>query len=128
MSVWERERVIRAFNEDKGHAALVLSLRAGGQGLNLQEAAYMFHFDRWWNPAVERQAEARCHRLGQRNPVHVYTYTCERTIEERVEEVLGGKERLFRELVDEVTRDLRAILTTAELFGLARLGARSSFT
>jgi SNF2 family DNA or RNA helicase len=128
MSVWERERVIRAFKEDSGHAVLVLSLRAGGQGLNLQEAAYVFHFDRWWNPAVERQAEDRSHRLGQRYPVHVYAYTCERTIEERVEEVLRGKERLFREVVDEVTLDLRAILTTAELFGLVGLGARPSFT
>src|SRR5205823_5800736 len=76
-----REEVLRRFRADPAQRALVLSLRAGGQGLNLQEASYVFHFDRWWNPAVEDQAEARSHRLGQLVPVNVYTYTCSHTIE-----------------------------------------------
>src|SRR5256885_1185587 len=61
----ERERVLERFRRDARHPAqhpaLIVSLRAGGQGLNLQEASYVFHFDRWWNPAVEQQAEARAH-------------------------------------------------------------------
>ena len=78
----------------------------------------MFHFDRWWNPAVEHQAEDRSHRLGQRFPVNVYKYTCEGTIEERIDKILQEKQLLFDELVDDVSIDLKAKLTSEELFGL----------
>jgi len=122
-SLRERDEVIAAFREDSSHTALLLSLRAGGQGLNLQQASYVFHFDRWWNPAVERQAEDRSHRLGQAFPVHVYTYTCEGTIEERIDEILRRKQGLFDELIDQVSIDLRAALTGEELFGLFGLAA-----
>jgi len=100
---------------------LVLSLRAGGQGLNLQVASYVFHFDRWWNPAVEHQAEDRSHRLGQSIPVHVYKYTCEGTIEERIDRILREKQSLFDEIVDDVSIDLKARLSAEELFGLFNL-------
>jgi SNF2 family DNA or RNA helicase len=122
----QRDAVIRAFREDASHAVLVLSLRAGGVGLNLQDASYVFHFDRWWNPSVERQAEDRSHRLGQSYPVHVYAYTCEQTIEERIEVVLRRKRRLFQDIVDDVTLDLESALTSAELFGLFGLPAPAS--
>jgi SNF2 family DNA or RNA helicase len=118
MSLAQREDVIRAFKQDAGHAVLILSLRAGGVGLNLQDASYVFHFDRWWNPSVELQAEDRSHRLGQAYPVNVYTYTCEQTVEERIEVVLRRKRRLFQDIVDEVTLDLGDVLTSAELFSL----------
>ncbi|MGH2356196.1 MAG: helicase-related protein, partial [Chloroflexota bacterium] len=118
LSLAQREAVIRRFQEDPSHKVLILSLRAGGHGLNLQDASYVFHFDRWWNPAVERQAEDRSHRLGQSVPVNVYTYTCEGTVEERIDEVLRSKQLLFDESVDDITLDLRAALTTDELFGL----------
>ncbi|MBI3966628.1 MAG: DEAD/DEAH box helicase [Chloroflexi bacterium] len=118
LSVQQRDAVVRQFRENPKHRALVLSLRAGGQGLNLQEASYVFHFDRWWNPAVERQAEDRSHRLGQSFPVHVYKYVCEDTIEEQIDEILRRKQRLFDEVVDDVTIDLRLALTGEELFGL----------
>jgi SNF2 family DNA or RNA helicase len=118
MDLAQRDAVIRAFKEDATHGVLVLSLRAGGVGLNLQDASYVFHFDRWWNPSVELQAEDRSHRLGQAYPVNVYVYTCEQTIEERIEVVLGRKRRLFHDVVDEVTLDLQSVLTSAELFGL----------
>jgi len=124
----ERDRVIAAFKSRRESKALVLSLRAGGQGLNLQEASYVFHFDRWWNPAVERQAEDRTHRLGQTVPVTVYKYVCEGTIEERIDEILRRKQALFDELVDDVSIDLGRHLTSEELFGLfglePPLGAR----
>ncbi|HVG97670.1 MAG TPA: DEAD/DEAH box helicase [Chloroflexota bacterium] len=118
LSLAERDAVVRRFREDASRTALVLSLRAGGAGLNLQEASYVFHFDRWWNPAVERQAEDRSHRLGQALPVHVYAYVCEDTIEERIDAVLQEKQHLFDRVVDDVSLDLRALLTEAELFGL----------
>ena len=96
----------------------MLSLRAGGQGLNLQEASYVFHFDRWWNPAVENQAEDRSHRLGQLSPVTVYKYVCSETIEERIDAILQRKQALFDQLVDDVSIDLQQTLTADELFGL----------
>lgn len=123
MATDERDRVIRRFMEDERHQLLVLSLRAGGQGLNLQEASYVVHFDRWWNPAVERQAEDRSHRMGQTVPVTVYAYRCVGTIEQRIDEVLQSKQRLFDAVVDEVTLDIESTLSGKELFGLFGLEA-----
>jgi SNF2 family DNA or RNA helicase len=97
---------------------LILSLKAGGQGLNLQQASYVVHFDRWWNPAVERQAESRSHRLGQLLPVTVYAYRCLDTIEQRIDEVLQGKQLLFDRVVDGVTMEPAELLTKADLLGL----------
>lgn len=110
--------IIDRFRRDDAHKALVVSLRAGGVGLNLQEASYVFHLDRWWNPAVERQAEDRSHRFGQTVPVHVFKYSCVNTIEERIDRILERKQELFDELVDDVSTDLSSALTARELFGL----------
>ncbi|MPZ15573.1 MAG: ATP-dependent helicase [Chloroflexi bacterium] len=121
LSLARREEVIRMFKEDERRKVLILSLRAGGQGLNLQEASYVFHFDRWWNPAVERQAEDRSHRMGQESPVTVYKYVCEDTIEQRIDAILRSKQRLFDQVVDDVTIDLGSALTHEELFGLFSL-------
>jgi SNF2 family DNA or RNA helicase len=100
MSLSERDAAVRRFQEDPSRQVMVLSLRAGGQGLNLQAASYIFHFDRWWNPAVEDQATDRGHRLGQRLPVHVYSYTIENSIEERIRDILVDKRELFERIVE----------------------------
>jgi len=118
LNLTQKEAVIREFKSNPARKVLVLSLRAGGQGLNLQDASYVFHFDRWWNPAMEHQAEDRSHRLGQPMPVHIYKYICENTVEERIEQILQEKQLLFDEMVDDVTIDLRAKLSTKELYGL----------
>ena len=97
---------------------LVLSLRAGGLGLNLQDASYVFHLDRWWNPAVERQAEDRSHRLGQTVKVNIIKYSCVDTIEERIDTILERKQMLFDDLVDDVSLDLSERLSPGELFSL----------
>ena len=102
LSQEQRRSVIQRFKTDDTHKALILSLRAGGVGLNLQEASYVFHLDRWWNPAVERQAEARSDRFGQTFPVNVFKYTCIGTIEERIDRLLEQKQDLFDRLVDDV--------------------------
>jgi SNF2 family DNA or RNA helicase len=122
MSLEEREVVLHRFRRDATHRLLILSLRAGGQGLNLADASYVVHFDRWWNPAVERQAEDRTHRMGQTLPVTVYAYRCLGTIEERIDEILQAKQALFDELIDPVTLDLSRLLTKKELFSLFGLG------
>jgi len=118
LSASQKDAALREFKENPSRNVLVLSLRAGGLGLNLQEAPYVFHFDRWWNPAVEHQAEDRSHRLGQTLPVNVYKYTCEGTVEERIGQILQQKQLLFDELVDDVSIDLKAKLSSEELFGL----------
>ena len=118
LSLEDRRDVIRRFRNGDQHKALIVSLRAGGVGLNLQEASYVFHVDRWWNPAVERQAEDRSHRYGQLMPVHVFKYSCIDTIEERIDRILESKQDLFDQLVDDVTVDLGKSLSADELFGL----------
>ncbi len=117
-SLEERREIIEQFRRNERHKVLVLSLRVGGLGLNLQEASYVFHLDRWWNPAVERQAEDRSHRFGQTVPVHVFKYACADTIEDRIDRILEQKQKLFDELVDDVSIDLARVLTARELFGL----------
>jgi SNF2 family DNA or RNA helicase len=84
---------------------MVLSLRAGGIGLNLTAASCVFHFDRWWNPALEAQAEDRVHRIGQNLPVQVFAYLSADTIEERIDEILAEKRALFADVIDGVTAD-----------------------
>lgn len=118
MTYAERQRTIDLFKSDDRYRLFVISLKAGGQGLNLQEASYVVHFDRWWNPAVERQAEDRSHRLGQTLPVTVYSYICVETIEDRIEELLIHKQGLFDRLIDDVSMDLDKMLSADELFGL----------
>lgn len=114
----DRTAIIDRFKSRPEHKALLLSLRAGGLGLNLQEASYVFHLDRWWNPALERQAEDRSHRMGQTVKVNVIKYSCAGTIEERIDAILEGKQELFDHLIDDVSLDLSARLNRAELLGL----------
>ena len=118
LSQEERAAVIDRFKAHDDHKVLVLSLRAGGLGLNLQEASYVFHLDRWWNPAVERQAEDRSHRMGQAVKVNVIKYSCAGTIEERIDRILEGKQGLFDQLVDDVSLDLSTQLSREELLSL----------
>ena len=114
----ERSAVIERFRSRDEHKVMAISLRAGGLGLNLQEASYVFHLDRWWNPAVERQAEDRAHRMGQTVKVNVIKYSCAGTIEERIDKILERKQRLFDQLIDDVSLDLSAGLSGEELFSL----------
>jgi len=125
MSQDQRRESIQRFKDDSRHKVLVLSLRAGGVGLNLQEASYVFHLDRWWNPATERQAEDRSHRFGQTAKVNVFKYTCVGTIEERIDDILQRKQDLFDKLIDDVSLDISTRLNGEELFGLFGLEAPS---
>jgi SNF2 family DNA or RNA helicase len=119
----QRDAIVQTFKADSTRRVMILSLRTGGLGLNLQDASYVFHFDRWWNPAVERQAEDRSHRLGQTSTVDAFAYVCADTIEERIASLLQRKQVLFDEVVDAVTLDLATVLTTDELLGLFGLTA-----
>ena len=123
MPLEARSVAIERFRRRDEHKAMVISLRAGGLGLNLQEASYVFHLDRWWNPAVERQAEDRAHRMGQTVKVNVIKYSCAGTIEERIDRILERKQKLFDQLIDDVSLDLSARLSGEELFSLFGLDA-----
>ena len=119
----ERAEVIRRFRSETDHRVLVLSLRVGGLGLNLQEASYVFHLDRWWNPATEAQADDRTYRFGQAVKVNVFKYTCHETIEARIEEILRRKRKLFDDVVDDVSLDVSSRFTQSELLELFGLGS-----
>ena len=84
-----------------GPTAFVLSLKAGGFGLNLTKATHVIHFDRWWNPAVENQATDRAHRIGQPKTVFVHLMITVGTLEERVDELLARKARVAGAVITE---------------------------
>ena len=90
----ERDKLIEAFQSPEGPSLFILSLKAGGIGLNLTEANHVFHFDRWWNPAVETQATDRAYRIGQKRVVQVHTLITAGTVEERIDELIERKKKL----------------------------------
>jgi SNF2 family DNA or RNA helicase len=95
-----RQQVIRSFRDGEA-AAFLISLKAGGFGLTLTEADYVFVLDPWWNPAAEAQAIDRAHRIGQDKPVMVYRLVTAGTIEEKVVALQERKRDLFQRVVDE---------------------------
>ena len=110
MSTAARDDAVALFAADPRRRVLVASLRAGGLGLNLTAASVVFHFDRWWNPAVETQAEDRAHRIGQTRPVQVFAYLTPDSIEQRIGEILSEKRALFADIIDGVaTASLRRL-------------------
>jgi SNF2 family DNA or RNA helicase len=96
----ERDRLVTEFQTDaNGPPVFVLSLKAGGTGLNLTRANHVFHFDRWWNPAVENQATDRVFRIGQTRNVQVHKYVCAGTFEETLDELIERKIALAESIV-----------------------------
>jgi non-specific serine/threonine protein kinase len=98
--VKQRKALVDSFQEEGGPPFFVLSLKAGGTGLNLTAASHVVHFDRWWNPAVENQATDRAFRIGQTKNVLVHKFVCRGTVEEKIDELIESKQRLSRELLE----------------------------
>ncbi len=94
-----RAEMVRDFQADGGPPIFLLSLKAGGTGLNLTRASHVFHFDRWWNPAVEDQATDRAYRIGQRKGVQVHAFVTVGTLEERIAEMIEDKRALAGEVI-----------------------------
>lgn len=95
-----RQAMIDEFQSPEGDAPVfVLSLKAGGLGLKLTAANHVFHFDRWWNPAVERQATDRAFRIGQTRTVHVHKFVCMGTLEERIDRMIEEKTQLAEQII-----------------------------
>ncbi len=97
----QREAMVDRFqNDPEGPQLLILSLKAGGTGLNLTRANHVFHIDRWWNPAVEDQATDRAFRIGQKRNVQVHKFVCTGTLEEKIDAIISGKRQLAEQTVD----------------------------
>jgi non-specific serine/threonine protein kinase len=117
-----RDEMVQRFQSDDGPAVFVLSLKAGGTGLNLTAANHVVHFDRWWNPAVEDQATDRAFRIGQKKNVQVRKLTCVGTLEERIDTLINRK----KDLADRIVGTGEAWITeldTAQLRELVTLSA-----
>ena len=122
----ERAELVRRFQDDESIPFFVLSLKAGGTGLNLTAATHVIHFDRWWNPAVENQATDRAFRIGQRKGVLVHKLVCRGTIEERIDAMLEDKRTLSRELLEGGGEVRLTELDDRELLQLVSLDLRSA--
>jgi non-specific serine/threonine protein kinase len=99
--VRRRTELVRTFQDPPGPPFFVISLKAGGSGLNLTAASHVIHFDRWWNPAVENQATDRAFRIGQRRNVLVHKFVCRGTVEERIDAMIESKQGVADRLLDQ---------------------------
>jgi non-specific serine/threonine protein kinase len=98
--VSERKKLVDRFQHEDGPPFFVLSLKAGGSGLNLTAASHVIHFDRWWNPAVENQATDRAFRIGQNKNVLVHKFICRGTVEDKIDQMIASKAGLATELLE----------------------------
>src|SRR4030095_1629064 len=97
--VKQRQSLVDRFQKDESIPFFVISLRAGGFGLNLTAASHVIHFDRWWNPAVENQATDRAFRIGQTKSVLVHKFLCRGTVEEKIDALMEEKQKLSEDLL-----------------------------
>jgi SNF2 family DNA or RNA helicase len=120
-AVKERQKLVRRFQEDEAVRFFVLSLKAGGAGLNLTAASHVVHFDRWWNPAVENQATDRAFRIGQTRNVLVHKFICRGTVEEKIDGLIDSKRQLANDLLEGGADVLLTEMSDRELLNLVAL-------
>ncbi len=120
-AVKRRQKLIDQFQRDDGPPFFILSLKAGGTGLNLTAASHVIHFDRWWNPAVENQATDRAFRIGQKRNVLVHKFVCRGTIEERIDALIAEKCQLAAELLEGGAEKLLSEMNDEELIRFVSL-------
>lgn len=124
--VKKRKDLVRRFQEDESVGFFVLSLKAGGAGLNLTAASHVVHFDRWWNPAVENQATDRAFRIGQNKNVLVHKFVCRGTVEEKIDQMIEAKQQLSRDMLEGGADLLLTELKDEELLKLVALDLNSA--
>ncbi|WP_232287839.1 DEAD/DEAH box helicase [Verminephrobacter eiseniae] len=125
-AVKERAALVDAFQREQGPPFFVLSLKAGGTGLNLTAASHVVHFDRWWNPAVENQATDRAYRIGQKKNVLVHKFVCRGTVEERIDALVEAKLGLSNQIIEGGGETLLTELSNDELLRLVALDIGSA--
>jgi non-specific serine/threonine protein kinase len=116
-----RQALVKRFQDNEAVPFMVLSLKAGGTGLNLTAASHVVHFDRWWNPAVENQATDRAFRIGQKKNVLVHKFVCKGTLEERIDDLIRGKQRLADEVLTGGAESTLTEMSNDELLALVSL-------
>jgi SNF2 family DNA or RNA helicase len=115
----QRDQIVERFQKEEDNRVLLMSVKAGGLGLTLTRANYVYHFDLWWNPSTAAQAEGRVWRIGQTKTVFVESLLTEGTIEERIDDILKKKRELFKVVIDDLSDEkLSKFLTEEELFSL----------
>ena len=119
--VKQRKELVQRFQEDEDIPFFVLSIKAGGSGLNLTAASHVIHFDRWWNPAVENRATDRAFRIGQAKNVMVHKFVCRGTVEEKVDALIESKQQLSKELLEGGAELLLTEMKDDELLRLVTL-------
>src|SRR5436190_1330428 len=119
--VRKRKDLVRTFQEDERCPFFVLSLKAGGAGLNLTAASHVIHFDRWWNPAVENQATDRAFRIGQNKNVLVHKFICRGTVEDKIDQMIESKKQLAGDFLSAGADTLLTEMKDAELLKLVAL-------
>ncbi|MBV8917625.1 DEAD/DEAH box helicase, partial [Bradyrhizobium sp.] len=119
--VGERKDLVRRFQEDEDVPFFVLSVKAGGAGLNLTAAAHVVHFDRWWNPAVENQATDRAFRIGQIKNVLVHKFVCRGTVEEKIDRMIEDKRQLAGDFLNVGAEAVLTEMKNDELLKLVSL-------
>ncbi|MCC7327177.1 MAG: DEAD/DEAH box helicase [Burkholderiales bacterium] len=124
--VAKRRELVNRFQEDELTPYFVLSLKAGGAGLNLTAASHVVHFDRWWNPAVENQATDRAFRIGQQRNVLVHKFVCRGTIEERIDLLIESKQQLVKDVLEGGAELMLTELGDSELLDLVKLDIYSA--
>ena len=124
--VKKRQGLVNSFQEDDRVSFMVLSLKAGGTGLNLTAASHVIHFDRWWNPAVENQATDRAFRIGQRKNVLVHKFVCRGTVEERIDEMITSKQKLSDEVLSGGGDSALTEMSNEELLSMVSLDLSSA--
>ncbi|MCX6839752.1 MAG: DEAD/DEAH box helicase [Verrucomicrobia bacterium] len=127
-SVKKRPELVEAFQQPGGPPFMVISVKAGGTGLNLTAASHVIHFDRWWNPAVENQATDRAFRIGQKKNVFVHKFVCQGTIEERIDSLIEEKMKLANDLIsdDGSAESLLTNMSADELLSFVALDVNSA--
>lgn len=125
-AVKNRKTLVDAFQSESGAPFFVLSLKAGGTGLNLTSANHVIHFDRWWNPAVENQATDRAYRIGQKNNVLVHKFISRGTVEEKIDEMISSKQSMSKEVLEGSAETILTELSNADLLKLVSLDVRTA--
>ena len=120
--------MVKDFQRDDGPPFFVLSLKAGGIGLNLTAASHVIHFDRWWNPAVENQATDRAFRIGQKNNVLVHKFICKGTLEEKIDALIESKQNMSKEILEGADSSILTELSNEELLKIVSLDIKSALS